>query len=147
MDPFAGGLGDMLRQAQELQGRLLDAQQQAAAQIVEGQSGGGVVRIGVTGSMEFRSVHIDPAAVDPDDVEMLEALVLAALHDAVNRVDAINQAGVGDLLGGLGGLAGLGDLGGMGSLGGLGDLGGLDSQDPHALGSGGQDETSSEPGE
>jgi DNA-binding protein YbaB len=68
------------------------------------------VRVEVTGGMEFRSVTIRPDAVDPDDVEMLQDLVLAAINEAVGKVTAAQQ----DALGGLGGM-----LGGGGGLGGL----------------------------
>ncbi len=83
------------------------AQAEAAEKVVEGQAGGGVVRVAVTGGMEFRSVTIDPAAVDPNDVDMLEDLVLAALHDAMAKVGEMQEglsSGLG--LGGLGGLLG-----------------------------------------
>ena len=85
----------------------MEAQATAAEQVVEGQAGGGAVKIRVTGGMEFMSVSIDPAAVDPADVSMLEDLVLAAIHDAVAKVNEISQQAVGGLdLGGLGGLFG-----------------------------------------
>jgi hypothetical protein len=93
----------LLAQAQQMQEQLAVAQQELASQVVEGQSGGGAVRVSVTGAMEFRAVHIRPDAVDPDDVEMLEDLVLAALHEAVAHVQSLNQ----QAMGGLGGLAGL----------------------------------------
>jgi DNA-binding YbaB/EbfC family protein len=100
-------INDLLKQAQKMQQQLVEAQQQAAEQLVEGQAGGGVVKVTVTGGMEFRSVSIDPKAVDPDDVEMLEDLVLAAIHDAVGRVQDLSQQAMGGLdLGGLGGLLG-----------------------------------------
>ena len=100
--------GDLLKQAQEMQAQLLSAQQAAAEQVVEGHSGGGVVTVRVTGSMEFQDVVIDPKAVDPDDVEMLQDLVLAAIRDAVARVNELSQQAMGGLdLGGLGGLGGL----------------------------------------
>jgi len=106
--------GDLLRQAQQMQQQLAEAQAAAAEEVVEGHSGGGVVSVAVTGAMEFQAVHIDPAAVDPADVGMLEDLVLAALHDAVSRVQELNQ----EALGGLG--SALGALGGdPGALGGL----------------------------
>lgn len=104
-------LGGLLEQAMSMQSKLAEAQQQAAATEVEGQAGGGVVRVVVTGGMEFRSVHIDPEVVDPDDVEMLQDLVLAALRDAAERAAALGQEAVG-------GLGDLGDLGGMLGLGG-----------------------------
>ena len=84
-------LGALLEQAQQMQQQLMDAQAAAAEQMHEGVSGGGAVHITVTGSMEFRSVSIRPDAVDPNDVEMLQDLVLAALHDAVHKVNAAQQ--------------------------------------------------------
>ncbi len=97
-------LGSLLGAAQSMQAQMLEAQEELASTVVEGQAGGGVVRIEVTGGMEFRSVHIDPAAVDPDDPTLLEDLVLAALHEAVGEVNRL-QAGASPL----GGL----DLGGL----------------------------------
>ncbi len=111
----AGGgfdLGSMLSSAMEMQSQMAAAQAEATSVVVEGHAGGGVVRIEVTGGFEFRSVSIDPSAVDPDDVELLQDLVLAALHDAMSQVDALQRqslGGIGDLLGG----GGLGELGGM----------------------------------
>ena len=103
-----GGFGDLLRQAQEMQASLLAAQQRASEQIVEGVAGGGLVRVSVTGTMEFRAVRIDPKAVDPSDVELLEDLVLAAIHDAASKATSLNQQAMGSLnLGGFGGLGGL----------------------------------------
>jgi len=101
-------MSSLLAQAQQM-AEQLTAQQAAAQETeVEGQAGGGAVKIRMTGGGEFLSVRIAPPAVDPDDVEMLEDLILAALNDAV--------ANAGDLVQGpdMGGL----DLGSMG-LGGL----------------------------
>jgi DNA-binding YbaB/EbfC family protein len=107
-------LGNLLSQAMEMQQQVMAAQAQAADAEVEGKSGGGAVRVVVTGAMEFLSVSISPAAVDPDDVEMLQDLVLAALHDAieqVNQLQAQSLGGFGDALSGSGlaGMLGLGD--------------------------------------
>src|SRR6266700_926273 len=100
-------MGDLLKQAQKMQEQLMEAQAAAAEQDVEGHAGGGVVKVTVTGGMEFRSVTIDPDAVDPDDVAMLEDLVLAAIHDAVGKVNDLSQQAMGGLdMGGLGGLLG-----------------------------------------
>ena len=107
--PKQPDINSLLQQAQKMQQQLMEAQAQAAEQVVEGVAGGGVVKVTVTGGMEFRSVSIDPAAVDPDDVEMLEDLVLAAIHDAMSKVQDLSQQAMGGLdLGGLGG--GLGGL-------------------------------------
>lgn len=110
-EPTGFDLGALLGAAQSMQAQMLEAQEQLAATVVEGNAGGGAVRIEVTGGMEFRSVHIDPTAFDPDDPTLLEDLVLAALHEAV--------AAVNDLQAGASPLGGL-DLGGLG-------LGGIDS--------------------
>ena len=102
-------MNELLKQAQQMQEQLMQAQATAAEQEVEGQSGGGVVKVKVTGGMEFLSVTIDPAAVDPDDVGMLEDLVLAAIHDAMGKAQQLSQQAMGGLdLGALGG--GLGGL-------------------------------------
>ncbi len=112
--PELPDMGGLLSQVQQMQQQLISAQQEAAAQVVEGQAGGGAVKVQLTGGFEFRKVTIDPAAVDPNDVGMLEDLVLAALHDAVGRVNDLNQRALGGLgsLGGLGGLLGGGGPGG-----------------------------------
>ncbi len=74
---------------------------------MEGVAGGGVVKIRVTGGLDFQSVTIDPMAVDPGEVELLEDLILAALHDATAKMNAARQGAMGSLgLGGLGGLLG-----------------------------------------
>jgi DNA-binding YbaB/EbfC family protein len=100
-------MGSLLEQAQAMQQQLLEAQAQAAEQVVEGQSGGGVVKVRMTGGMELQAVTIDPSAVDPDDVGMLEDLVLAAVNDAVAKAQEASQAVTSQALGGL-------DLGGLG---------------------------------
>ena len=105
--PKQPDMNDLLKQAQRMQEHLMQAQAAAAEQVIEGQSGGGVVKVTVTGGMEFQSVTIDPDTVDPDDVAMLEDLVLAAIHDAVGKVNDLSQQAMGGLdIGGLGGLLG-----------------------------------------
>lgn len=101
----------LLAQAQQM-AEQLSAQQAAAQQTeVEGHSGGGAVKVRMTGGGQFLSVGIDPSVVDPDDVEMLEDLVLAALNDAVAAAGSLmsspdlggidlNSMGLGGLLGG-----------------------------------------------
>ncbi len=96
-------MNELLKQAQKMQEQLLAARAEAETQEVEGQAGGGVVKVRVTGGMEFRGVTIDPSAVDPDDVSMLEDLVLAAIRDAVTKAGQISEQAMGGLdLGGLG---------------------------------------------
>lgn len=124
-----GGFDELLRQAQEMQEELAFVQDEAATTIVEGQSGGGAVRITVNGAMEFQSVRIAPDAVDPDDVALLEDLILAALHDAVAKAADLVPGGSGGAAGLFGGTTIFGEpgfaQGGLGAvLGGL--LGGGD---------------------
>lgn len=87
----------LLSQLGQVQQNLRQAQEEAAAQVVEGSAGGGAVRVKVTGGLDFQQVTIDPAVLD--DVEMLQDLVLAAVRDAVEKAHALAS----DALGGLGG--------------------------------------------
>ena len=75
-------LGSLMEQAQQ----MLAGAQEAAAEVIEGSSGGGMVKIEVDGGFNFHSVSIDPSVVDPNDVEMLNDLVLAALRDASTQL-------------------------------------------------------------
>ncbi len=88
-------LNSFLEQATALQEQLVSARNSAAEQVVAGEAGNGLVKVEVTGGMQFRSVHIDPSLTD--DVSMLEDVVLAALHDAVTKVHDVNEAAVGNL--------------------------------------------------
>jgi DNA-binding YbaB/EbfC family protein len=107
-DPMAallggGDLSGLLQAAQEMQAELASAQAQAAETVVEGVSGGGAVRIEATAGLEFRAVHVRPDALDGNDVEMLEDLILAALRDVVTQANQVQTEALGDL-GGLGGM-------------------------------------------
>lgn len=103
-------LGGLLEQAQAMQQQMQEAQETQANTVVEGTSGGGMVKIEMTGAGEFRSVSIAPDALADGDAEMVEDLVLAALRDAAAKVMAIQQESMGDFevpdIGGLGGLLG-----------------------------------------
>lgn len=104
--PGGFDFSQLLAQAQSMQQQLLDAQAKAAEQVVEGQAGGGVVRIRVTGGFDFQQVTIDPSVVDPADVDLLQDLVLAAMRDALHKINELNQEAMGGLTAGgaLGGL-------------------------------------------
>ncbi len=94
----------LMKQAQKMQQQLMQAQQELADKEVTGTAGGGLVTATVTGSGEVRSIKIDPKAVDPDDVESLEDLVIAAIRDAAAAAQALQESTMGPLTGGLGGL-------------------------------------------
>jgi len=88
----------------KLQQQLLAAQAELAEAEVTGTAGGGLVTVTVTGSGETRSIKIDPKAVDPDDIETLEDLILAALHNAVEESRKLAEQKMGPLTAGLSGL-------------------------------------------
>lgn len=100
-------IGALLEQAQAMQRHLVEAQEVAAEQVVEGQSGGGAVRVRVTGGLVFQSASITPSALDPTDPGMLEDLVVAACNDAVAKAQDLNQQALGVLDPGSFGLPGL----------------------------------------
>lgn len=95
-------LGDVFKQAQELQSKLQDFQDQMEALEVEGQAGGGMVRVTMNGKGVLRSVHIDPSLLSADDKEVLEDLVLAAHNDAKTKSEAAAQEEAQKLTGGMG---------------------------------------------
>ena len=96
-------MAQLLQQAQQMQQQLVAAQEELARTEVTGTAGGGLVTAVVTGSGDVVSVKIDPRAVDPDDVESLEDLVVAAVRDAKRAADELAAGAMGPLAGGLGG--------------------------------------------
>ena len=96
-------LSALLEQAQQMQSQLMEAQAAAAEQLVEGTAGGGMVKVTVSGGMDFQRVTIDPRAVDPDDVETLQDLIVAAVRDAHEAVTKLANEKMGPMAGGLGG--------------------------------------------
>ena len=101
-------LQQLMKQAQKMQQQLADAQAELAETEVTGTAGGSLVTVTMRGSGEVLSVKIDPQAVDPDDVETLEDLVLAAIHNANDAVKELTEEKMGPLASGLGGLGGMG---------------------------------------
>ena len=99
-------LQQLMKQAQKMQQQLVDAQAELAATEVTGTAGGGLVTVTVLGNGEVQRIKIDPTAVDPDDVETLEDLVVAALHNAAQAARELSEEKMGPLTAGLGGLGG-----------------------------------------
>jgi DNA-binding YbaB/EbfC family protein len=99
----------ILQQAQQMQQQLMSAQQELAEAEVTGSAGGGLVTAVVSGGGELKSLTIDPKVVDPDDVETLADLIVAAVRDANTEAQNLAAAKMGPLAGGLGG-----DLGSLG---------------------------------
>jgi DNA-binding YbaB/EbfC family protein len=94
-------LGNMLKQAQEVQTRMAEMQERLATMELVGQSAAGMVRATLSGKGEVRKVKIDPSLVDPNDVEVLEDLIVAAINDARTRVEAAMAEEMQKVTGGL----------------------------------------------
>ena len=99
--PAQPNMQQLMKQAQQMQQQLMAAQAELADLEVEGHAGGGLVRATMTGSGELRSLLIDPKAVDPDDVETLQDLVVAAIRDAARAAAELTEEKMGPLAGGL----------------------------------------------
>jgi nucleoid-associated protein EbfC len=109
-------LSQIMQQAQQMQQKLVEAQEELANTEVTGTSGGGLVTATVSGDSQLKSLSIDPKVVDPEDVETLSDLVVAAVRDASANAQKLTEQKLGPLAGGLGG--GMPDLGGFPGLGG-----------------------------
>jgi nucleoid-associated protein EbfC len=104
-------LNQMMKQVQQMQAEMEKAQEELKSEEVEASAGGGMVAVKVTGGLEVREVRIDPAAVDPEDVELLQDMVLAATNEALRSAQELAANRMGAATGGLGGAGGLGGLG------------------------------------
>lgn len=95
------GNKNLLKQAQQLQARMAKAQEELASSTVEAVSGGGAVRVVVTGQHRIQAVEIDPAAVDPQDVELLQDMVQAAVNEGLEKSDAVASQRMAAITGGM----------------------------------------------
>jgi DNA-binding YbaB/EbfC family protein len=112
--PRMPNMQQMMQQVQKMQRDMAAAQEELKNEVVEGSAGGGAVTVTVSGDLQVREVRIDPAAVDPDDVEILGEMVLAAVNEGLRGAQELAESKMGGATGGL-------DLGALG--GGLGGLG------------------------
>lgn len=97
-------MNQMLKQVQKMQQEMMAAQESLKDEIVEASAGGGMVSVQVTGDLNVKAIRIDPEAVDPDDVELLQDMVLAAVNEAIRSAQELASAKLGGIAGGLGGL-------------------------------------------
>ena len=95
-------MNKLMQQAQQMQAQMAQAQEQLAHETVEASAGGGLVTVKATGTGEITEIKIDPKAIDPDDPEMLEDVVLAAVNEALRSAQNLAQSKLGGLAGGLG---------------------------------------------
>jgi nucleoid-associated protein EbfC len=108
--PRMPNMQQMMQQVQKMQKDMEAAQEELKHEIVEASAGGGMVTVKVSGDLEIKGVTIDPSAVDPEDVEILADMVLAAVNEALRMAQELAERRIGGATGGL-------DLGGLGGLG------------------------------
>jgi len=94
-------MNQMMKQVKKMQEQMLKAQEELATKTVDGSAGGGVVTVQVNGHKKVLSVNIKPEAVDPDDVEMLQDLILAAVNDALGKAEELANQDMGKFTGGM----------------------------------------------
>src|SRR5690349_21775773 len=129
--PQPPNLQKMLAEAQAMLAQQQEAQEALKSETVDASTGGGTVKIVMSGDLRVQTLEIDPDAVDPEDVEMLQDLIIAALNEAIRKAEELQQSRLGgaeqggfDPMSALESL-GLGGMGGLGGLGGPGGGGGL----------------------
>jgi hypothetical protein len=93
---------DLMRQVQKMQEQVENIQQEAEQEVLEVSAGGGVVNLTITGALEIQSIEIDPEVVDPEDVEMLQDLVMAAVNEGIQKAQAMVAERMSSVTGGLG---------------------------------------------
>ena len=101
-----GNMNNIMKQAQMMQKQMEEATKELQEKEVTSSAGGGVVEVTVSGNREVTKVKIDPEAVDPDDVEMLEDLIMAATNEALRQIEEISAQSMSKITGGLGGMGG-----------------------------------------
>jgi DNA-binding YbaB/EbfC family protein len=99
--PGMGNMGSMMKQVQKMQQEMARLQGELEEKTVESSAGGGVVTVVATGKKEIKSISIKPEAVDPDDVEMLEDLILAAVNEALRKAEQMVAEEMSKITGGL----------------------------------------------
>ena len=103
-----GNMSNLMKQAQRMQRQMEENQKELETREFTAKAGGGAVEATVTGGKELKAVKISPEAVDPDDVEMLQDLIVAAVNEAMKQADEASADSMSKLTGGLGGLGGFG---------------------------------------
>lgn len=103
-----GNMNNLMKQAQKMQKQMEEASKALEETEAEATAGGGAVTVKVSGKKEILSVKIEEEVVDPDDIEMLEDLIVAATNEALRKIDEISQASMAKVTGGLGGFGGFG---------------------------------------
>lgn len=100
----------LMKEAQKAQRKMEEAQERIAAMTVEGSAGAGMVTVTATGDGTITKIRIEPAVIDPEDAEMLEDLITAAVNDAQRAAKELQEQELGSAMGGMGGMPGLGGM-------------------------------------
>jgi nucleoid-associated protein EbfC len=129
--PQPPNLQNMLRQAQQMMAAQQQAQEALKSERVEASAGGGMVKVTMTGDLHLEAITIDPDAVDPEDVEMLQDMVVAAVNEAVRSAQELQESKLGGLSEGFDPMSALDMLGGMGGGGGGLPGGGMPGGQPN----------------
>ena len=103
-----GGMNNLMKQAQKMQRQMEEAQKAVEEMEATAAAGGGAVEVTVTGKHEMKSIHLNEEVVDPDDIEMLEDLIVAATNEAMRKLGEQSEALMNEATGGMGGLGALG---------------------------------------
>ena len=98
-----GNMNNLMKQAQRMQRQMEEAQKELEEKEITAAAGGGAVEVTVTGKKEVTKIKLDPEAVDPEDVEMLEDVIMAAVNEALRKAEEASAANMAKLTGGLGG--------------------------------------------
>ncbi len=101
----------LMKQAQQMQAEMMQAQEQLKEEVVDASAGGGMVKVKMGGDLVLREISIDPEAVDPEDADMLADMVQAAVNEAIRAAQELAASKMGGIGGGMGGPGGLGGLG------------------------------------
>ena len=101
-------LNAMMKQVQEMQSQMVEAQEKLKDEVVEASSGGGMVKVKMSGDLRLLEISIDPEAIDPEEAELLQDMVTAAVNEAIRSAQELATSKLGGITGGGGGLGGLG---------------------------------------
>lgn len=105
--PGMGNMGNLMKQAQKMQKDMEKAQSELAEKEVTATAGGGAISVIATGKKEIKEIKIKPEVIDPEDIEMLEDLIMAAVNESLRKADELANSEMGKITGGLGGLGGM----------------------------------------
>jgi nucleoid-associated protein EbfC len=109
--PGGFDMNALMKQAQQMQNEMMQAQEKLKDEVVEASAGGGMVKVKMSGGMELREISIDPEAIDPEEAELLSDMVQAAVNEALRAAQELAASKMGGITGGLGGAGGMGGLG------------------------------------